>query len=129
MRLKSDIKKKLTPSEHQIQSAFFSQVKIDPFFKPYQRLIFSIPNAAKRSYALARYMQAEGLTAGVPDVFVAIPKGIYHGLFLEFKAGKNKLSGFQELFIENARRNGYYVLVCYSCEEAIAGLRSYLTMP
>lgn len=128
MRLIKTKKIRLEPNEHQIQSAFFSQIRIDAHFKNFYPLIFAIPNAAKRSYALARYMQAEGLTPGVPDVFVAIPKGIYHGLFIEFKAGKNKLSESQERFIENARVKGYRVLVCYSCEEAIDRLRNYLTM-
>src|SRR5690349_23481389 len=35
---------------------------------------------------------AEGLKKGVPDICLAAPKGVYHGLYIEMKVRPNKAS-------------------------------------
>ncbi len=120
------MKSMIKSSEHQIQAAFFQQINIDPKLKKYSPAIFAIPNAAKRTYALASYSKAEGLKSGVWDIFVAVPSGNSHGLWIEFKSGYNKLTPNQLEFRQNVIQFGYEFVVCYSTEEAISKLKSYI---
>lgn len=71
-------------------------------------------------------MRADGLMPGVADVFVDVPRGGCHGLRLEFKAGKNKLSSAQVEFKSAEESMGYMCIVCYSTESAVASVKSYL---
>lgn len=113
-------------SEHDEQVALFNWVRM--FRKSYPALdwAFAIPNAAKRSKALAAYMKAEGLTAGVFDVFVPWPTGNYHGLFIEMKRKPNKLTKSQTAFGTEMVRRNFKAFVCYTADEAIAVIRDYL---
>lgn len=54
------------PSEHQEQVAFVKWFKLQ-FAKV---RIFAIPNAALRSVELASYLRSEGMTKGVPDLYI-----------------------------------------------------------
>ena len=51
---------------------------------------FSIPMGGKRSPVVGAKLKAEGVKAGIPDIFMAIPKKEFNGLFIELKEGKNK---------------------------------------
>jgi hypothetical protein len=60
-RMKSDI-----PTEHEEQKMF-----VKWFRRQYPKVrIFAIPNSAIRSPELASYLRAEGLTSGVPDLYI-----------------------------------------------------------
>lgn len=113
-------------SEHDEQVALFKWIRM--FRKSYPTLewTFAIPNAAKRSKALAGMMIAEGLTAGVFDVFVPYPVGLFNGLFIEMKRKPNKLTSGQTAFGVEMTRRGYLATVCFSADEAIKVIRDYL---
>lgn len=109
-------------NEHQEQSAVIQWFRV-----AYPRLImFAIPNAAKRSPQLANYMKAEGMLAGVADLFLMKPSGKYHGMFIEMKAAKGLVSEKQEYFLEQARKQGYATCVCFGFEQAQAEIIKYL---
>jgi len=89
-------------------------------------LTFHIPNGGRRNAEEGAHLKAQGVTAGVPDIFMAIPTEAYPGLFIEFKAGKNKATAMQAAFIARLREAGYRVDVCYSYEEARTIVIEYL---
>jgi hypothetical protein len=116
------------PSEHEIQVAFFEwwevfapTVRVDP------RLCFAIPNGGHRFKAVAGKLKAEGVKAGVSDVFLMVPKGEFHGMILEFKAHDGRVSEPQEEFLLATRREGYNALVAWSLDDAMRFVRTYLT--
>ena len=74
----------------------------------------------------AMWLKKSGVVAGVPDVFIAIPSNNFHGLFIEFKIKPNKPTDHQIIMMENLRNTGYKCSVCYTLEEAIACLETYL---
>lgn len=111
--------------EHAIQAAFFRWAALQKHRLPGIELIFAIPNGGFRHWKTARFLKAEGVKPGVPDAFLPIPKGPYHGLFIEFKYGKNKLTPAQLEFSQCLRSHGYLVAVCYSLTEAIATIEKY----
>lgn len=109
-------------SEHQEQVAVVQWFRI-----AHPKLImFAIPNAAKRSPQLANYMKAEGMLPGVSDLFLLKANKTHHGLFIEMKSAKGKLTEQQEYFIEQAMAQDYATAVCFSFEQAQATIEKYL---
>ena len=88
--------------------------------------MFAIPNGGHRHPATAGKMKAEGVKRGVPDIFLPHAIGKYHGLFVEMKVKSNKPSCQQREFIARLLDQGYKVVVCYSCQEAIEKIKEYL---
>jgi len=109
-------------SEHDEQAKLFAIAS----YRPELRWMFAIPNGGYRTKATAGKMAAEGLKAGIADVFVPIPSKDYHGLFIEMKFGKNKLTELQREFFEYATAQGYLCKVAYSAEQAIEIIDEYL---
>lgn len=115
-------------SEHLEQVAFFEWIEVAQRREPRLAATFAVPNGAHLARGAITFntLREEGLRPGVPDVFIPIPKEGFHGLFLEFKYGANKLSGEQERWIQALISLGYCVRVPYSCDEAIDAVKQYL---
>lgn len=111
-------------SEFAEQKALFEWAK----FIPELRWMFAIPNGGKRDARVGVMMKYQGVKPGVPDIFLPLPRHGYHGLFIEMKFGKNKLSNLQSEFLDFAKKNMYECKVCYSCEEAIEAILWYLNI-
>jgi hypothetical protein len=92
-------------------------------------LLYSIPNGGLRDKRNAAILKREGVMPGVPDLFLAHPSNGYHGLYIELKTGKNKLSHHQEKIIQKLEKENYKVAVCYSLDEFISAIREYLGEP
>jgi len=60
-----------------------------------------------------------GIKKGVPDYHLAMARAGSHGLYLEIKKPKGKLSKDQLEFIPKLRAQGYKVEICYSWVEAV----------
>jgi hypothetical protein len=118
-------KRKLPLSEGQIQSAFICWLSMA---LPYVRqLTFSIPNGGTRSNKIeAVNLKRQGLSRGIPDICCAIPNSEYHGFYIEFKAGKGKLSPEQVEKINLLRENGYKCEIFWDWEKAKDCLLEYL---
>ena len=73
-------------------------------------------------------LKAAGVLKGVPDVFLAIPTGNYHGLWIEMKRNdkKAKLSADQMEILTLLQNRGYAVAVCYGADQAIELIEMYL---
>jgi len=110
--------------EHDIQVAFFKRVNTHPATK--RLLIYAVPNGGHRDIRTASRLKAEGVRKGVPDVQVDEACGPYHGLRIEFKAGKNTLSPEQTAWLHALNTRGYATAVCYSTDDAWAVLMRYL---
>ena len=89
-------------------------------------LLFHIPNGGARSKATAGKLKAEGVKTGVPDMFLPVARGGYHGLFIELKVKPNKTTENQDIWIAELKKQGYAVEVCYGWREASVVLENYL---
>lgn len=89
-------------------------------------LIWATPNGGQRNAIVAAKLKAEGVMSGVPDLFIAVARGRYHGLFVEMKAGKNKPTQAQNDVMSALLLQGYKCEVCYSAEEFITIANDYL---
>lgn len=92
-----------------------------------ERLLFAIPNGGERNVIVAARLKAEGVRAGVPDLFLACAHSTYHGLFIEMKKPKGgRVSDNQKSFIELLKERGYATAVCRGWSEARSAIESYL---
>ena len=90
-------------------------------------LMFAVPNGGARSAVTGARLKAEGVLAGVPDVFLAYPAGGLHGLFIEMKRQKGgTTSAAQKIVGELLSRAGYGVAVCHGWQDAKGCIEQYL---
>ena len=115
------------PTEHQHQVNLFRWAKMQSGKHPELKLMFAVPNAAKRNLNTAMYMKAEGLASGVPDIFLPCARGAYHGLFIELKRAKGSVvSKTQKVYLDGLNMQGYKAVVCYGFDEAKNVILGYL---
>jgi hypothetical protein len=93
---------------------------------PELQLIFHVPNGGKRNAIEGAKFKRLGVKAGVPDLCLPVPKKDYHGLFIEMKYGKGRLSKEQSKWIEELSKQGYMCRVCNGAEEAVRVINEYL---
>jgi hypothetical protein len=90
-------------------------------------IFFAIPNGGKRNRAEAVRMKLEGLEKGTPDIFIAAPRGNYHGLFIELKKKvRSKISDAQNKKIKELTALKYACFVCFGADEALKVINTYL---
>lgn len=89
--------------------------------------LFSVPNGAYVSKAQAGKLKSEGLKSGVPDLFLAIPRGGYSGMFIEMKRVIGGIvSEAQKEWHLRLSDNGYKVVVCRGFDAAKEEIIKYL---
>lgn len=89
-------------------------------------MLYHVPNGGSRHVVEARHLKASGVKPGVPDICLPVPRGCWHGLYIELKSETGRLTGQQHGWIESLREYGYFVHVCYGADSAIAAIKSYL---
>jgi hypothetical protein len=86
-------------------------------------LLFAIPNGGKRNPATAALLKAEGVLPGIPDLFLAVPAGAHHGLFVEMKTTTGAASSPQKAAMRLLSTQGYQVAMARGYEAAKAVIR------
>lgn len=92
-------------------------------------MLHAIPNGGLRNKSVAAKLKMEGVKSGIPDLDLPVPSGIYFGLVIEMKFGRNKATAEQIWFLERYARYGRKTAVCYSADEAIKMICEYLNLP
>jgi hypothetical protein len=115
-------------SEHSEQKSLITWCDLNRKNYPGLEWIFAIPNGGKRNIITAKKLKAEGVKPGVFDLFLPVPRGIYHGLFIEMKFGKKNLTEKQEEFRHFVFAQGFYYCVCWTWIAATDGIIYYLRL-
>ena len=89
-------------------------------------MFHAIPNGTHKSPASRYLYKLTGLKAGVPDCFLPVARATFHGLYIEFKSAKGRVSTEQEQWHESLRNQGYIVEVCRTWEDAVQITERYL---
>lgn len=132
---------KISP-EHLVQVQLIERVRLElaPLF-PILRgpdfhhtgalRLFAVPNGGLRAVQEAVRLKAEGVQRGVPDLCLPIPRGGFHGAWLELKAGKGKASPEQVDWLGFLAAEGYAVRVAWDVASSFQFLHDYLagTLP
>jgi hypothetical protein len=90
-------------------------------------VFFAIPNGGKRDLITAKRLKEEGVIAGVPDLFLAVPHGGKAGLWLEMKdVLRGTASKAQKAMHVELEAQGYAVAVARGYEAAKLAITNYL---
>jgi hypothetical protein len=81
----------------------------------------------RTSMGTAVKMKAAGYRKGFPDLMIYEPRGKWHGLAIEFKTAKGRLSPEQIEWGESLTERGYFWYVCRSIDDAEAVISFYLS--
>lgn len=92
-------------------------------------LLHHIPNGGQRNKAVAAKLKAEGVKAGVPDLCLPVPRGRYHGMYIELKAQGGRPTQEQKAWIAALTEQGYAAQICVGFEEAKETIEQYLRLP
>ena len=115
------------PLEDEEQATLLSWCRMNLWRWPELDLIFHIPNGGARSKTEAARFKAEGVKAGVPDLFLPVPRDTFHGLFIELKRLRGgRVSDEQKTWIAALQAQGYRVEVCKGWKSAADVIRDYL---
>lgn len=74
-----------------------------------ERLLMAFPLQGLRTKANGARMKAEGMRAGTPDMFLAVPRNRYHGLWIELKRPSGRPTATQKAMLTLLDLKGGYV--------------------
>lgn len=112
--------------EHNAQVALFRWAALEQRRMPELALMFAVPNGGNRNIITALKLKAEGVKAGVPDIFLPCARSPYNGIFIEMKAKGRNPRGNQLWWHNRLAEQGYYVAVCYGFDQACYEIENYL---
>ncbi|HHA1396934.1 VRR-NUC domain-containing protein [Enterobacter soli] len=104
--------------EHKAQVIFF-----DLMWRKHRdiyRLLHATPNGGVRDEVTGFEMKAEGQKSGFPDVTLNAARGVYHGLHMELKVGKNTMSESQKEWQALLLSEGYAAVEVRGWEEMVS---------
>lgn len=104
----------------------WTRERLDEGRYPELALLFAVPNGGLRKKATAARLKAEGVKAGVPDLWLPVARGGYLGLVIEEKAGKGRPTTEQKAWLAALAAQGWLALVCVGAGQTIAALERYL---
>lgn len=113
-------------SEHIEQSQFFGLLRAMEASDPRLKGAFAIPNGFLDTKSKRIRAWEEGVLSGVPDIFLPYPSRGHHGLFLEFKSEKGRVTQAQQEYLNLARSRGYRAEVVFGLRHALEVLGDYL---
>lgn len=125
--LKSMRKKNTTPKEYQEQEAIFRWAEKMQTRHPELAMLNGSLNGVRLSMGQRIKAKRSGMKAGIPDINLPVPKGKYHGLYIELKRKKGgKLSREQKLWLQSLSDYGYFACVCKGRKAAIEVIEKYI---
>lgn len=115
-------------SEDTEQIAVIQWAQYNMNHHPELKWLHHVPNGGSRNRQEAVKLKQMGVKAGVSDLCLPYPKGIYCGLYIEMKYGDGRQQPSQKEFLKDMAEAGHFVATCYSAEEAISVITRYLSL-
>lgn len=116
--------------EHDLQCSIIDWANTFANEFPELELLHAIPNGGLRRKATAGKLKAEGVKAGVPDLFLPLPNFSKRlaGLYIELKAPgrENNTSDEQKWWICKLICNGYKVAIGSDFDAVTEGIMNYV---
>lgn len=116
-----------TPYEADEQRALMAWVRVSAGRYPELQALYHIPNEGKRTHRQGADLRRQGMSKGVPDLCLPVPRNGYGALYIELKRKRGgRLSDDQRRWLDLLNRLGNRAIVCKGWEEAARELRRYL---
>lgn len=93
---------------------------------PELNLFIHLRNESMDHVAARRAFKRLGVKRGVPDLFLPVPRGERHGLWLELKSPTGRLSPEQKMWREALRAQGYAWEMARTLDEALTITLGYI---
>ncbi len=114
-------------TEHEEQVALMRLVEMHKGRWPELGMLYSIPNGGKRSRITGAILKREGQKAGVPDLCLPVPRGGFHGLYIELKRQKkSSISPEQVAWLKALQGQGYRAEMCLGAAAAWEVIQEYM---
>ncbi|MEC6833033.1 hypothetical protein VXS06_14795 [Photobacterium toruni] len=127
LKATADTKGRAGKPEHYIQVRIFYLLERDhPDFYYHA---YSVPNGGLRAKRTAAELLHEGVKDGVPDMQISVPRGGYHGMYLEVKTDKGKPSSHQVERVSKLCEQGYYAVICKGFDACWSAINRYMNLP
>jgi len=123
--MKNPSRSKKDNEEEREQIEFFKLVSLY-FPNIPNKLLFAVPNGGSRNIIEATNLKKQGVTRGVADVILLVPKKGFASLCIEFKSKSGKQSEEQKEFQRQAENCKNKYVIARSATQAIEELRTYL---
>jgi hypothetical protein len=91
--------------------------------------VIHIANQRKTSALYGSLLKRMGVKKGVPDLLFPKPQKSFHGLWIEVKTEKGRLSIEQARFIDEASHDGYFACVCFGAQDVVDTVCGYFGLP
>ena len=116
------------PSENQHQMAVIKWTQQAGIRRkwPELSLLHHIPNERLCTQRQGKMLKLMGVKRGVPDLFLPVPRGRYHGLWIEMKTETGSTTDDQEWWGEHLLSQGYMWEVCHGWQSAVRILEWYM---
>jgi hypothetical protein len=115
-------------SEHDLQREVVTRAMALVQMFPHVMDLHAIPNGDWRGWKTASKLKAEGVLPGVPDLFLPVPRGHWHGFYIELKSAKGAVSKEQWGFLERRHQQGYLARIYNHPILAVDGIATYLKL-
>lgn len=120
----------LRASEHDIQAAYISWVRLQEKTDIRYWFIYHVPNGGHRHKAVAAKMRASGTRPGILDISCDYPVACVGNVWapgarIEFKAGKNKTTEAQRDTIKKFSAVGYCIAIAWDWQAAAEWTKRY----
>lgn len=115
-------------TRHQINIIKWSQQPSIRSRWPELSLLYHIKNETTEGKERVAADRAMGVKKGVPDLCLPVPRGEYHGLYIELKNETGRTSDAQKWWGEKLLEQGYMFEVCHGWQSAVRVLQWYLNL-
>jgi hypothetical protein len=99
------------PSESAQQQALVQWARLHTGKYPELAYLYAIPNGANTTRENKKRLMREGLHPGVVDLHLPVPRGRFHGLWIEMKATKGRLTKEQQDWLDSMLLLGHEAIV------------------
>lgn len=113
-------------TEDEAQAAVFQWAELAIGAYPCLKLLYHIPNEGKRSVSYGARLKRLGMKKGVSDICLPVPRGGYHGLYVELKVKGGKPTPEQKEFLRSVNIEGFLGVVCFGSRDAIRLIERYV---
>ena len=118
------------PKEADIQRNVFLWAQMLCREHPELELLNASLNGVRLTIGQAKKVKKSGMRKGYPDLFLPVPRGGYHGLYIELKRKKRgkalEASDDQKWWLRKLTEQGYYTTVCRGFDETTETIINYL---
>lgn len=94
--------------------------------KQFPNILFTCAPAVAKSARQGHENKMMGYLKGFPDLFFAVPRKGYNGLFIELKTKSGRVQPEQEEIVQKLNDLGYKALICRGADFAIEAINNYL---